>query len=69
MVSTDSREYLSQLSNIDYHTDYLRPKELAGDASPTIDALVDALNFFREQDKYFDKFNSQPTSPFRTISK
>ena len=69
LVSTDSREYLSQLSNIDYHTDYLRPKELAGDASPTIDALVDALNFFREQDKYFDKvLILQPTSPFRTIS-
>ena len=68
LVSTDSEEYLEILSNYEIIKDYLRPSNLANDSSPTIDSVIDALNWFKKN--HHKKFDAvmilQPTSPFRT---
>jgi len=68
VVSTDSEHYLSTVSQYDIEKDYLRPPALAADNSPTIDAVLDVLNWYSEQhDRGFDAVMIlQPTSPFRT---
>jgi len=69
IVSTDSHEYLSHVKHYDIERDYLRPKDLATDSAPTIDAVIDALNWYQEhKGKSFDAVMIlQPTTPFRTL--
>lgn len=68
IVSTDSSHYLDILKKTGYNNKYLRPPELALDDSPTIDAVIHALNHFKSSDILFDKVMIlQPTSPFRSI--
>ncbi len=68
LVSTDSNSYLDKLKKIDYTKNYIRPKNLALDESPTVDAVVHALNYYAEQNIYYDNVMIlQPTSPFRCI--
>jgi len=68
IVSTDSEHYLSQVAHYDIEQNYLRPDILASDASPTIDGIIDVLNWYQEHHgKLFDAVMVlQPTSPFRT---
>ncbi len=68
LVSTDSKDYLSLLSQYNIIKEYLRPRYLATDESPTIDCVIHGLNWLREEKgKIFDAVMIlQPTSPFRT---
>ena len=69
ILSTDSKEYLELIKDYEIYKDYLRPKRISQDNSPTIDAIHDALLWLEEkQNKTFDAVMLlQPTSPFRTI--
>lgn len=68
VVSTDSARYLSIVSQYDIERRYLRPEALATDTSPTIDAVIDVLDWYRDQHRAsFDAVMIlQPTTPFRT---
>ena len=68
VVSTDSEHYLATVSQYNIEKDYLRPPALAADESPTIDAVLDVLNWYKVQHhRSFDAVMIlQPTSPFRT---
>ena len=69
IVSTDSKEYLALLKDYEIYKDYLRPKNISQDYSPTIDAIQDAVYWLeKNHNKRFDAVMLlQPTSPFRTI--
>jgi CMP-N,N'-diacetyllegionaminic acid synthase len=68
VVSTDAKHYLSIVDDYAIEKDYLRPRALAADNSPTIDAILDVLSWYEGQhNKSFDAVMTlQPTSPFRT---
>lgn len=68
IVSTDSRHYLSYVNSYDIDQEYLRPYELATDTSPTIDAVLHVLDWYKNRHKksYDAVMILQPTSPFRT---
>ena len=68
ILSTDSERYLELLDKYNIYKDYLRPREFAQDKSPTIDVIIDALNWLKKNySKTFDAVMLlQPTSPFRT---
>ena len=69
LVSTDSLSYLEKIKKTGYNNKYLRPKELASDQSPTIDAVIHALDYYAKEDKFFDNVMIlQPTSPFRSLN-
>ena len=68
LVSTDSQDYLEITSKFLPNQNYLRPSTLSTDSSPTIDAILHALDWFESMhSKSFDYvIILQPTSPFRT---
>ena len=49
LVSTDSIHYLEKIKQTGYAKKYIRPKELALDESPTIDAIIHALNDYAKK--------------------
>jgi CMP-N,N'-diacetyllegionaminic acid synthase len=67
VVSTDAPAIAHAAENAGVPVPWLRPKELAQDASPTIDAVLHALERL-EQDGFFPDavLLLQPTSPFRS---
>ncbi len=68
ILSTDDPEYFELLKGIKITKDYIRPKELATDDSPTIDTVLHLLNWCSDRGKEYDAVMLlQPTSPFRTI--
>jgi len=68
LLSTDDPKYLDVLRDMPIPRDYLRPKELAGDKAPTVDALKHALQWYEGKGKQFDAVMLlQPPAPFRTI--
>lgn len=68
LVSTDSIHYLEQIKQTGYTNKYIRPKEIAQDESPTIDAIIHAINDYAKKNIFFDNVMIlQPTSPFRCI--
>lgn len=66
IVSTDDPRIAEAARALGANVPFLRPKRLAGDASPTIDSLLHAL---REVERGGTKVDAvvllQPTSPFR----
>ena len=52
LVSTDSIHYLEKIKQTGYTNQYIRPKKLAQDESPTIDAIIHALNDYCSEKKY-----------------
>lgn len=66
IFSTDSQEWLNYAQSLGCEKNELRPKELSGDTSKTIDVILYEL----ERGKYKD-FDAivllQPTSPCRTV--
>jgi CMP-N-acetylneuraminic acid synthetase len=67
IVSTDKEEYLEFLQPLSYDTKYRRPPILCKDTSRTIDAIFDALHWYKIQEITFDAVMVlQPTAPFRT---
>ena len=49
LVSTDSIHYLEQIKQTGYTNKYIRPKEIAQDESPTIDAIIHAINDYAKK--------------------
>ena len=66
IVSTEGKE-IAEISKVyGAVVPFLRPIELARDASPTSDAIIHALNWFEERGEYFDiVVLLEPTSPLR----
>ena len=69
VVSTDSKEYLNMFSDYKIDRGYLRPKVLAEDNTPTIDVIIDLIDWYKlSKNITFDAvLLLQPTSPFRTL--
>jgi CMP-N,N'-diacetyllegionaminic acid synthase len=66
IVSTDDGEYAAIARHYGASVPFMRPKEMAGDASPDIDWVEHALTTLEEHGKTFDSFSLlRPTSPFR----
>lgn len=66
VVSTDDKEIAEISKKYGAEVPFLRPKELARDDSPTIDAIMHAINWFEERGEYFDIIVLlEPTSPLR----
>lgn len=69
MVSTDDEEIAEVARKYGADVPFLRPGELARDSSPTIDAVIHALDRFEESGEHFDIVALlEPTSPLRTDS-
>lgn len=68
IVSTEDEEIAKISASLGVNVPFLRPKELAGDKSKTIDVINHLLNKLElEYNKYFDLILIlQPTSPLRT---
>jgi len=67
LVSTDE-EAIAEISRLaGAKVPFLRPAELATDASPTIDTVLHAVAYYEQAGKVFDAVCLlQPTCPFRT---
>lgn len=66
IVSTDDREIAEISEEYGAEVPFLRPKKLARDDSPIIDAIIHAINWFEERSEYFDiVVLLEPTSPLR----
>ena len=66
VVSTDDKEIAEISKEFGAEVPFLRPKELARDDSPTIDAIMHAINWFEEKGEFFDILVLlEPTSPLR----
>jgi CMP-N-acetylneuraminic acid synthetase len=69
VVSTDSEKIAEVSRNAGAEVPFLRPAALATDASPTIDTVIHAVQFYEKKGIDFDAICLlQPTSPFRTAS-
>jgi CMP-N,N'-diacetyllegionaminic acid synthase len=68
ILSTDSPEIAQAGRDIGIEVPFMRPSELAGDATPTLPVLQHATRFMQEQLGAFDVICTlQPTTPFRSI--
>lgn len=66
VVSTDSRKIAKVAKKYGVEVPFLRPKKIAGDKSPTIDAVLHALGWLEEHGEKFDAVALlEPTSPLR----
>jgi CMP-N-acetylneuraminic acid synthetase len=66
IVSTEDKEIAEISKEHGAEVPFLRPKELARDDSPTIDAIMHAINWFENEGEYFDiVVLLEPTSPLR----
>lgn len=68
IVSTDNKEIAEISKQFGAEVPFLRPKELAEDTSSTLDVLIHAINFLKEQENYHPDIVVilEPTSPLRT---
>ena len=68
VVSTEDKEIAEISRKYGAEVPFLRPEELARDDSPTIDAIIHALNWFEKRGEYFDMVVLlEPTSPLRDV--
>ena len=66
IVSTDDLAIVETAREYGASVPFIRPSELAGDASRSIDVVLHALQFMRSEGKEFDQvILLQPTSPLR----
>ena len=66
IVSTDSEEIAKVSKGCGADVPFIRPIDLAQDATPTEPVLIHALDFYEKQGYFFDAvILLQPTSPFR----
>lgn len=66
ILSSDDPEILQVAQQIGLETPFIRPSDLAADASPTLPVIIHALNFFAEKGEEFDAVCLlQVTTPFR----
>ena len=69
IVSTDDEEIAKISKEFGAEVPFLRPEELARDDSPTIDAIMHAINWFEKREEFFNIIVLlQPTSPLRTTN-
>ncbi len=67
MVSTDSREYANIARKYGACVPFLRSAENSGDASKSLDAILEALDGYERLGRHYDAvIVLQPTSPLRT---
>lgn len=66
VVSTDSHRIAEVARNYGGEVPFFRPKKLAGDESKSVDAIIHAINFFKNQNESYDLLVLlQPTAPLR----
>lgn len=66
-LTTDSEEIRRVAEDYGLHVPFLRPQELATDTSATQEALIHALDFYRDRGREYKRIVLlQPTSPLRT---
>ena len=66
IVSTDDEEIAEVSREYGSEVPFLRPKKLAKDDSPTIDAVIHAIKFLKKKGENFDVIVLlEPTSPLR----
>lgn len=69
IVSTDDEEIANTAKQYSDIVPFLRPASLAQDSSSSVSLVIHALDYFEQQDEYFDAILLlQPTSPLRTAS-
>ena len=69
IVSTDDNQIAEVAKSLSLTVPFLRPMELAQDATPTIDVIIHALLWYQNQNIFFDAVCLlQVTSPFRTLT-
>lgn len=68
MVSTEDSQIMEVAINLGIKVPFIRPMALAQDNTPTIDVIVQALQWYESQNILFDAVCLlQVTSPFRTL--
>lgn len=66
VVNTDSEEIAEVARNLGAEVPFIRPKELAMDNTPSIDVVLNSIEFFEQKGDFFDAICLlQPTSPFK----
>jgi CMP-N,N'-diacetyllegionaminic acid synthase len=69
IVSTEDAKIMEVAKNLGIKVPFIRPTALAQDNTPTIDAIVHALQWYEKQNVFFDAICLlQVTSPFRTLA-
>lgn len=67
IVSTDDEEIAEISRNLGVEVPFLRPVELSGDKSKSVDLMIHAYNFYSDMNVVYDAvLLLQPTSPLRT---
>lgn len=67
LLSTDSQKIAKIGIRKKIYVPFLRPKNLSGDKTPSVDALEHSINFLKDRGKKFDYIILlEPTSPFRS---
>jgi len=68
VLSSDDDEIIKIAKDLGIDVPFIRPDNLAKDASPTLPVILHALAFFESKGEYFDAVCLlQVTSPFRTV--
>lgn len=69
ILSSDDQAIITVAESIGIQVPFLRPAALAQDQTPTIDAIIHALQWYENQSVFFDAVCLlQVTSPFRTVA-
>ena len=65
-ISTNDKEVLEIASDLGIYVPFQRPDDLASDFATSYDVIMHAINYYADNDKYFDSvLLLQPTSPYR----
>ena len=65
-ISTNDKEVLEIASDLGIYVPFQRPDDLASDFATSSDVIMHAINYYADNDKYFDSvLLLQPTSPYR----
>jgi CMP-N-acetylneuraminic acid synthetase len=68
ILSSDDTQIVKVAKSLGIQVPFLRPQELALDTTPTIDAIIHALQWYENHAVFFDAVCLlQVTSPFRTV--
>lgn len=69
IVSTEDEQIIEVSKKLGLKVPFVRPNELAKDDTPTIDVIIHALQWYENQNIFFDAVCLlQVTSPFRTLN-
>lgn len=69
IISTEDEQIIAVAKSLGLHVPFVRPMALAQDSTPTIDVIIHALEWYKNQNIFFDAVCLlQVTSPFRTVS-